>query len=126
MSTPPITQRLGASWEKVDGWPYHVSDEGQVWSEHTEKVLRPYSNESGRYMVVDLRDAGKRKQRYVHGLVLEAHQGRPEGMEANHRNGDTKDNRLENLEWIEPDEHDEVTQQQQEGGALGPDDAAPF
>lgn len=37
----------------------------------------------------------------VHHAVLEAWVGpRPEGMECDHINGDSLDNRLENLEWV--------------------------
>lgn len=111
MSKPPISQRIAQTWRPVEGWPYYVSDEGQVWSEHTDKVLRPYPNETGAYLVVDLRDDGARKQKYVHVLVLEAHRGeRPTSKhEANHRDGDPKNNALSNLEWIEAEDHDDLS-----------------
>jgi hypothetical protein len=44
---------------------------------------------------------GEEKQCKVHHLVLDAFIGpRPSGYQANHKNGDTSNNRLSNLEWV--------------------------
>lgn len=52
------------------------------------------------YPSVFLYSNGKREQRLVHRLVLEAFVGScPEGMECCHNNGDRKNPKLENLRW---------------------------
>ena len=43
---------------------------------------------------------------YVHKLVLEAFiSPRPSGLQANHKDLDTENNKVENLEWITPSEN---------------------
>lgn len=112
---------LGASWEKIDGWPYWVSDTGKVWSQHTDKILAPYPNEGGQYLVVDLRKDGERKQKYIHRAVLEAFtpDGAGEGKEAHHVDGDHFNNTLANLEWTTPNENQQIEQKDQTGGIYG-------
>lgn len=83
------------------------------------------------YFRVDLRDDGRRRQAYVHHLVLEAHEGeRPEGHHAHHRNSDQLDNRLANLEWVEKEDHmnghNEENERNENGEFAPVDDGAPF
>ena len=60
-----------------------------------ERVLRPST--AGRYLHVQL---GANNSAKVHTLVLEAFVGpRPDGLVACHNNGNSKDNRAENLRW---------------------------
>lgn len=60
------------------------------------KLLRPGRCTGGHVSVA----IGRRNSRLVHHLVLEAFVGlRPEGTECLHKNGNPKDNRLENLHW---------------------------
>lgn len=52
------------------------------------------------YLACTIIYKGKRKTFNIHRLVLEAFRGPcPPGMEGCHNNGDTFDNRLENLRW---------------------------
>lgn len=52
------------------------------------------------YLVVNLTRSGKRRQLFLHKVILEAFLGeRPEGMESCHNNGNRQDARLENLRW---------------------------
>ena len=62
------------------------------------KLLNPACTRAG-YPIVTL---AKRKRYYVHALVLEVFSSsRPSSShDVNHINGDKKDNRLENLEWV--------------------------
>ena len=70
---------------------------GRASKPHTIKAV-----ESGRWggLSVHIYKDGHRKQIYVHRLILETFVGPcPEGMECRHKNGNPRDNRLENLEW---------------------------
>ena len=92
-------------WRDIEGFPfYQVSDLGRVRS------FRPKtSSSSPRTVPIILKQQGKGKYRHVslgrctarvHRLVLAAFVGPcPEGEEACHRNGDSSDNRSDNLRW---------------------------
>jgi hypothetical protein len=101
-------------WLPVVGYEgkYEVSDQGSVRSVDryvdggrggrrrwlTGRILRPYTG--GRYMTVQI---GHGNTKSVHHLVIEAFLGpRPDGMDACHNNGQSHDNRLENLRWDTP------------------------
>jgi hypothetical protein len=112
---------MGERWKAVPAYEglYEVSDMGQVRS-----LDRPYKMRNSRkpdvimdcvkrgrllkqdsvgkpYAQVLLYDRqGKPKRFLVHRLVLLAFVGEAPGMECNHRNGDTLDNALINLEWV--------------------------
>lgn len=59
-----------------------------------------------RRIALTTRKTQVRVRRYVHRMVLEAFVGPcQDGMEARHLNGDSLDNRLENLEWGTPSEN---------------------
>lgn len=87
-----------------------VSDLGRVKSlnyRHTgeEEILSPAKNRKG-YLQVGLYKDGKRFGYFVHRLVWEAFNGPvPEGMQVNHINERTCDNRLENLNLMSPKEN---------------------
>jgi len=82
----------------VPGFPgYAVTDDGQVWSDHVQRYLRPFTKASGHLVVALSRDK-KSYSRKVHTLVALAFIGpRPEGLEVRHLNGVPADNRRENL-----------------------------
>lgn len=97
-----------------DGY-YEASDLGRVRSisrqvafgknktRTTEsRILRPIAGTRG-YPVVNLTRPGKRAQKFLHHVVLEAFLGeRPDGTQACHNNGDRDDARLVNLRWDTP------------------------
>lgn len=87
-------------WKKIGGLPNEVSDRGRV--RRTEAAgnveaghICKAQERPGGYLCVNFRP-------FVHTLVAEAFLGpRPSQHHVvNHKNGDKKDNRLENLEWV--------------------------
>lgn len=64
------------------------------------KILKPHRNQSGRE-VVGVNYQGRAKNHFVHRLVCAAFHGPPPFPEAQtcHNNGDSSDNRPENLRW---------------------------
>jgi hypothetical protein len=91
-------------WRWVAGFEarYEVSDTGMVRSwvpwkgTPVPRLLRPGIVGNG-YRCVSV---GAHNTRLVHHLVAEAfHGARPEGLIACHNNGDSQDNRAENIRW---------------------------
>ena len=105
---------MSEEWRDVVGYEglYQVSDQGHVKSlERTfidksgrkrtvkERILKPRTDRYG-YLIVDLRDGGKRKHFKVHRLVCQAfHENPGNKPQVNHINEDKADNRACNLEW---------------------------
>lgn len=104
-------------WKPIEGYEgkYEVSNLGRVMSLNylstkQRRIMKPYKNISKRgnvpYLQVDLHIGGVRKSLKVHYLVCTAFHGlRPAdidgdtNVEAMHLNGDSLDNRAENLAW---------------------------
>lgn len=86
---------------KINHFPgYTVFSDGRVWSEKRSQFLKPWENKDG-YHVLNLSNAeGERKSVFVHRLVLLAFKGE-DSKEANHIDGNRKNNVLENLEYCE-------------------------
>lgn len=86
---------------------YYVTTEGLIISTKgkTERVLKPSRTGSGKrkYLFVVLRVDGKNVQKYVHRAVAEAFIPNPEGKpQVNHKDGNTFNNAVDNLEWVTP------------------------
>lgn len=78
---------------------YKVSDTGIVFSVRANKELKPFVTEWG-YLSVQLRNNGKKHNKFVHRLVGEAFLEKPDGVvEINHKDGNKKNNYVSNLEW---------------------------
>lgn len=60
------------------------------------KALRPDSQD--RYILVDFGISGQKETRLVHRLIALTFLGNCDGLEINHLNGNTKDNRVVNIE----------------------------
>lgn len=101
-------------WKVIPGWPYYEACvDGSIRSLDREvpmaygatrvvkgKIRKPHVNRSNGYVYCTLYNDGKSKTIRVHRLILETFVGPcPEGYETRHINGDTTDNRLENLAW---------------------------
>lgn len=90
---------MSERWLPVVGWEglYQISTNGRVWSEITQRYLKPWLV-NGKKLQVEL--CRPRRHRYIHDLMLEAFVGpRPEGLEGCHWNDVGIDNRIENLRW---------------------------
>lgn len=92
-------------WRDVPGYDnYEVSNDGQI--RRKPFVLKPGSIPSGHLTVALSTGNGKPKSMYVHRLVALAFTDNPDGKPiVNHKNGNPKDNRVENLEWATPSEN---------------------
>lgn len=105
-------------WKDVKGFEeyYEVSSFGKVRSKartiirsdgmtmtFTGKELAPYSNKKRNdYCYVYLRVNGKKYPKFVHRLVAEAFLPNPKNLpQVNHKDEDTTNNRLDNLEWCD-------------------------
>ena len=87
-------------WKTIEGFDlYDVNRLGQV--RRKAQILRPGAIPTGHLTVGLCVGKGKPKSMYVHRLVALAFlDPAPEGKPlVNHKNGNPKDNRLENLEW---------------------------
>lgn len=75
---------------------YTIDTEGNVFSIRSNKYLKPFENAGG-YLKVEING----KQVYVHRLVGQAFIPNPDNLpEINHIDFNTRNNRLENLEWV--------------------------
>lgn len=112
--------RLSETWEPIPGpWPYWISDEGRVYSEHSGQILKPYTNESDTYLVVSLYCDGDRKQRLVHQVVAEAFLDEDrDGRDVNHIDGDPTHNAAGNLEWVKVENHATEAQKEAAGDSV--------
>lgn len=91
---------------------YEASSDGEIRRiahiPHARKApytLRPLGHPGG-YIMVALHKDKKQRHRLIHRLVMAAFRG-PSNLEVNHKNGNKKDNRLENLEYVTPKQNGE-------------------
>jgi len=99
---------FGVVYCRIDRFPdYEIGSDGSVWSwKHGKrKRLKPSTGSS--YETVSLCRKGKRYERFVHQMVLEAFSGsRPSGMLACHTPDPTKtNNNVNNLRWQTPSQN---------------------
>lgn len=99
-----------ALWLDIAGYDgmYQISDEGEVKSFHARdkngRILKPGKRGRGktRYAFVVLTDGEAQKHFSVHRLVADAFLDNPTGLpEVNHKDENTMNNRVENLEWCD-------------------------
>ena len=85
---------------------YSVSSEGNIRNDITNKILSGSPNQKN-YLLVDVGLSRKNRDcRAIHTIVAELFFGsRPEGFQINHKDGDKRNNRVSNLEYITPSEN---------------------
>lgn len=84
-------------WRKCPSFPsYFISNTGRVFSLKTGKILNPAKQKG--YYIIWVAQHGKRRQIYVHRMVLDAFIG-PSELFVNHIDGNRSNNNLENLEY---------------------------
>lgn len=79
---------------------YSVTENGEVLSHINNKFLKPQHNGNG-YMCVYLSNNKVQTKHFIHRLVAKAFIKNPKNKRTiNHINGNKKDNRVKNLEWL--------------------------
>ena len=95
-------------WKPIKGYEdlYEVSSIGRVrcLNYMNRGEIHIKASSGLRYCQVCLTKDGKMRCFYVHRLVAEAYLPEPKEGETqvNHKNGDKRDNRISNLEWVSP------------------------
>lgn len=96
-------------WRAIPGFAnYEISSRGAIRRESTQRIIKSVAVRNG-YRVVTLcgGTCKTKMQSKVHRLVLAAFAGPAPTKfhQGNHKNGNTGDNRIENLEWATPSEN---------------------
>lgn len=91
-------------WKQITGYSdYSVNELGEVMSYKgkNELKLKPYIDKDGYEVYRLTADNGERKAYKGHRIVANMFIENPENLpQVNHINGNKKDNRLSNLEWV--------------------------
>lgn len=90
-------------WKNVVGYEglYQVSSTGRVKNTKTQKILKPWKNDAGYFMIKLPSKQKKRGKSFrVHRLVAMAFIDNPNNLPfINHKDEDPSNNNVENLEW---------------------------
>ena len=86
---------------------YYITENGEVYSEITDKILSVQLDKDGYEKVRLISIDGKRHRYSVHRLVLENFKpcDNMHELQVNHIDGNKQNNCLTNLEWVTPSEN---------------------
>ena len=80
---------------------YHISTKGEITNKKSGRTLKPQTQKLGYQTICIARPKKNPKSVYIHKIVAVFHIPNPNNYSLiNHINGNKKDNRVENLEWI--------------------------
>lgn len=87
-------------WKDINGYEgiYQINSDGQILSLNTNRILKPHSDKDG-YLLVNLYKNKIQKSFKVHRLVAEYFINTEKKETVNHKDGNKKNNKAENLEW---------------------------
>lgn len=79
---------------------YLINEKGEIYSNHTNKILKTYVGKDG-YKRIDLRKDGKKYKLKIHRLVLSTFSNKEykNEFDVNHIDGNKSNNNISNLEW---------------------------
>lgn len=88
---------------------YWITDEGRVFSYKSgrkKELVQVFTSQGKKYKIVNLMVNKRHKMCYVHRLVAETFipQNR-EGLQVNHKDKNTSNNHVDNLEWVTAQEN---------------------
>lgn len=94
--------------KKIEGYEnYSISEDGRVYNTKFGRNIKHNLNSIG-YSRVSLSNKGKQKQLLVHRLVAQAFIPNPNNLpEVNHKDGNKRNNNVDNLEWTTRSENEE-------------------
>lgn len=96
------------TWRPIPNFPsYEASARGDIRKifKSTIHVLKPFDNGCG-YFTIKAGPKGELKSVLVHKLVASTFHGeRPAGLVVNHKDGNKRNNRFENLEYVTKEEN---------------------
>lgn len=83
------------NWKSIKVEGYSVSEDGQVKNDLTGRILKPFKNNKGYYLI-----SLKGKHYLVHRLVAEAFLDKPDGCDiVEHKDDNPSNNSVSNLMW---------------------------
>ena len=92
-------------WKKFKNTNYSVNENGQIYSEFTGKMLKPFPNNNG-YLMVDLFHDAVKQRVAVHRIVAITFIPNPDEKPfVNHIDGNKQNNSADNLEWVTESEN---------------------
>lgn len=85
---------------------YLVSDDGYILSKSKHTPLKPSINKGG-YETIKISNQGVVKALQVHKAIMMTFNGEDyrDGLQVNHKDGNKRNNKLSNLEWVTPKEN---------------------